>query len=488
MKNKNVFVILVKQIFIIIIAIIKLTLSILSTISKAFQKKLRVSITFKLTVVYVLIFSIILFITNTTILFILRYYIIRESSNNLINTKNLLSYYLSEDYELFREKAIETSKNQNMQISLFDESREITYSTSKNPNDDFFKNADAPKTINIDSSEFLVINSKIQSNTQTIYIQILKELSKEHAYLATAFMILLVLTLLAILVTIVIGSKTSKKMLIPVDTMTKTVKNITIKNLDTRLDVSGSKDELKDLALTFNEMFDRLQKSYEQQNQFVSDASHELRTPISVIQGYANLLNRWGKDDREVLEESITAIASEAENMKDLVEKLLFLARSDKDTQKVEKTSFELSELIEEIVKETRLIDSKHVILNDINKKQTIFADKKLLKQSIRIFMDNAVKYTQEGGAITLNSYFKKGFHIIEIKDTGKGIPKDDLPYIFNRFYRADKARTKETGGTGLGLSIAKWIISKHKGVINVKSAINIGTTFTIYIPSDNYK
>jgi len=279
------------------------------------------------------------------------------------------------------------------------------------------------------------------------------------------------------------GSKASRKLLAPIKIMTKTVKEISINVLDKRLDVSGSKDELKDLARTFNEMLDRIQKSVEQQNQFVSDASHELRTPIAVIQGYADLLDRWGKDDQQVLEESIAAIKSEAVSMKSLVEKLLFLARGDKNTQRVEKADFVLSEVINEILKETRLIDKSHNILNDQNEDLIIHADQKLIKEAIRIFMDNSIKFTPAGGTIKLNLYQKNKRALICIEDTGIGISQEDLPYIFNRFYRADKSRTKASGGTGLGLAIAKWIIDNHDGKINVWSELNVMTVVRIELP-----
>ena len=279
------------------------------------------------------------------------------------------------------------------------------------------------------------------------------------------------------------GSKASRKLLAPIKVMTKTVKEISINVLDKRLDVSGSKDELKDLARTFNEMLDKIQKSVEQQNQFVSDASHELRTPIAVIQGYADLLDRWGKDDQQVLEESIAAIKSEAVSMKSLVEKLLFLARGDKNTQRVEKADFMLSEVINEILKETRLIDKSHNILIDQNEDLIIHADQKLIKEAIRIFMDNSIKFTPAGGTIKLNLYQKNKKAFISIEDTGIGISQENLPYIFNRFYRSDKSRTKASGGTGLGLAIAKWIIDNHDGKINVWSELNTGTVVRIELP-----
>lgn len=296
--------------------------------------------------------------------------------------------------------------------------------------------------------------------------------------------ILGIFNIIGLISIIFFGSKASRKLLAPIKVMTKTVKEISINVLDKRIDVSGSKDELKDLAKTFNEMLDRIQKSVEQQNQFVSDASHELRTPIAVIQGYADLLDRWGKDDPQVLEESISAIKSEGESMKSLVQKLLFLARGDKNTQRVEKSNFMLSEVINEILKETRLIDKNHSILNDQNEDFIIHADQKLIKEAIRIFMDNSIKFTPAGGTIKLNSYQKNKRAVISIEDTGIGISQEDLPYIFNRFYRADKARTKASGGTGLGLAIAKWIIDSHYGKIDVWSKLNAGTVVRIELPS----
>lgn len=295
--------------------------------------------------------------------------------------------------------------------------------------------------------------------------------------------ILGVFNIVGLIFIIFFGSKASRKLLAPIKVMTGTVKEISINVLDKRLDVRGSKDELKDLAKTFNEMLDRIEKSVEQQNQFVSDASHELRTPIAVIQGYADLLDRWGKDDPRVLEESIAAVKGEAESMKSLVEKLLFLARGDNNRQRVEKEDFRLGEVINEILKETRLIDKNHNILCDQNEDIIIHADQKLIKEAIRIFMDNSIKFTPAGGTIKLNSYRKNKRACISIEDTGIGISQEDLPHIFNRFYRADKSRAKASGGTGLGLAIAKWIIDNHHGKIDVWSKPDVGTVVRIELP-----
>lgn len=287
-----------------------------------------------------------------------------------------------------------------------------------------------------------------------------------------------------LIVIIFVGSRASRRLLSPIKKMTMAVREISYNNLDRRLDVGGSKNELKDLAKTFNEMLDRIQESVEQQTRFVSDASHELRTPISVIQGYTNLLARWGKDDRKVLEESIAALQSEAEAMNHLIEELLFLAREGSGRLKISKEQFNLNEMVDEVVFETKLIDSGHQIITEKNEEVFVNADRKLLKEAVRILVDNSVKYTPEEGTIKINCYQKKKKAVISVEDTGIGISKEDLPHIFTRFYRADRSRTKERGGTGLGLAIAKLIIDNHQGKINVWSELNEGTIFRIELPA----
>ncbi|WP_434796393.1 sensor histidine kinase [Terrisporobacter vanillatitrophus] len=272
----------------------------------------------------------------------------------------------------------------------------------------------------------------------------------------------------------------SKKALHQVDIMIDDVKDISFKNLNKRLDVSGVKNELKDLARTFNAMLDSLEKSMEVQNQFVSDASHELRTPLAIIQGYSNLLTRWGKDDKEVLEESVNAIKEEAESMKKLIESLLFLSRGDKKTQIIKKTDFQLDCLIDEVIKESKMIDENHNIICNNNEKICIHGDKGLIKEAIRIFMDNSIKYTPENKTIKLNTFLKTNGVYIVIEDEGIGISKEDQSKIFNRFYRCDESRNKNTGGSGLGLAIAKYIVEEHGGIIKIYSKINEGTIISV--------
>jgi signal transduction histidine kinase len=258
--------------------------------------------------------------------------------------------------------------------------------------------------------------------------------------------------------------------------------SINAAKLDTRISVEETEDELQSLASAINSMLDRINESYRSQIRFVSDASHELRTPISVIEGYANLLDRWGKNDEKTLQEGINAIKDEASNMKGLVEQLLFLARGDNNSMHLQMESFDLSDLANDVLRETKMIDSGHDF-NSHSQNVLIYADKGLIKQALRILMDNAIKYSNAGGKITISVIPKDDVALLTVKDEGIGISPDAVPYIFDRFYRADQSRTKKTGGTGLGLSIAKWIAERHAGHMEVLSREGFGTKISIAIP-----
>ncbi|MBN2899851.1 MAG: HAMP domain-containing protein [Clostridia bacterium] len=299
-------------------------------------------------------------------------------------------------------------------------------------------------------------------------------------YTEGLFISAVVSTLFGLFIMISIGVKVAKKVLAPIEQMTEDIKEISSNSLDKRLNVSTAKDELKDLAIAFNGMLDELHEMYDKQSMFVSDASHELRTPIAVIQGYSSMLDRWGKNDEAVLSESLSAIKTEAENMKALVEKLLFLARADKNRIVLDKEFFDIAALMNDILRETEMIAPNHTIRGELHFDGQLFGDSNSIKQALRVFIDNSIKYTPENGNILIALNKAENHVIISIEDTGIGIPKDDVPHIFDRFYRADKSRTKETGGNGLGLSIAKWILDQHHCQVFVDSTVDVGTKITI--------
>jgi two-component system sensor histidine kinase ArlS len=279
------------------------------------------------------------------------------------------------------------------------------------------------------------------------------------------------------------GSYLTRKAFGVLDELTEKANNISSQNLNLRLNVNDSTDELIEIALTFNRMMDRIEKAYEKQNQFVSDASHELRTPISVIQGYARMLDRWGKEDKDILQESIQAIKKESENMQDLVDKLLFIARNDKDTLVLVKNSFSMTELVEELVRETILLETGRKIESHAEPDIMLYGDRDRIKQALRIFIDNAIKYTEPGQTITIRLTVEDNFAVVTVRDSGIGIPEEHLPNIFDRFFRVDTSRERNKGGHGLGLSIARIIVLRHGGRIRVASKLGEGTRFKIYFP-----
>ena len=281
-----------------------------------------------------------------------------------------------------------------------------------------------------------------------------------------------------------IGNVVSKNILQPITTMTNLAKKIAYKKIDDRIPISPANDELTELAKTFNEMLDRLQGGIFKQQKFVSDASHELRTPATVIAGYIEILEKYGRDDKELLEESVEAIRSESQNMKNLLENLLFLARTDQDRQKIYKEKFELSEMVSDVIRKMQKVISTHEVELLKNDSAEIFADRTMILQMLRIFLDNATKYTPEGGKISVSSEKISDKIILKISDTGIGIAAENIEKIFERSVRIDSENlVKEVRGSGLGLSIAKWIAENHGIKIEVQSKLGEGTTFILKIP-----
>ncbi|MBQ5731907.1 MAG: HAMP domain-containing protein [Selenomonadaceae bacterium] len=326
-------------------------------------------------------------------------------------------------------------------------------------------------------------------NGEHYSLHFFRTITTETRLLGFIQQILLVEMVLGLVLALFLGYFVSQRLLQPIRSMTDTVKSIEVSDLGTRLEVSDTKDELSDLAVTFNRMLERIQQGFDQQQRFVSDASHELRTPVTVIRGYADMLSRWGRHDEETLQEGLEAIGSEAENMQELIEKLLFLARADQKRQILHKELLDMQALVGDVFRKMQMaVDSHHLQLL-ANEPAMVLADKVTMRQMLRIFLENAVKYTPAGGVIRLSSRCSpddEGYIELVIEDTGIGIAEEEQEKIFQRFYRVDSSRTKEAGqpgGTGLGLSIAKWIADRHGIKIRVESQPGTGTRFTLKIP-----
>ena len=285
---------------------------------------------------------------------------------------------------------------------------------------------------------------------------------------------------------LIAGHFISRRILTPIRAITRTAGSIEVERLGQRLTIPRARDELSELARTFNRMLERLQEGFVQQQRFVSDASHELRTPLTVILGYSDMLSRWGREDKDILEEGITAIRSEAENMQQLIEKLLFLARADQKRQAVHKEAVLLTEILSDTMEKMQMVTASHEVVLDRNDEAVVSADPVLLRQLFRIFLENSRKYTPAGGHIRASSIMAEDGKSVTVtlSDDGIGIAPEHQAHIFERFYRVDSSRTKETGGSGLGLSIARWIAEQHGIRIAVKSAEGQGTDISLVMPT----
>ncbi|MEO2074115.1 MAG: ATP-binding protein [Bacillus sp. (in: firmicutes)] len=293
--------------------------------------------------------------------------------------------------------------------------------------------------------------------------------------------ILIIGTVLAALLSLLGGRWLANMIMRPISNMIKTMEEIEKSGVPKTINVQNrTKDELQTLARTFNRMVNRLLINMERQKQFVSDASHELKTPLTVIKSYANLLRRHGIENNEMAEEALKAIHSEATRIQKMTETFLELATLEKENV-LEINEVNLVNLCKDILKQLKDVYKREITLHYEGIPIIISADELKIKQVIIILLDNAIKYSNDRIEVFLKK--DQNHAIINIKDYGIGIPKEEIDNIFERFYRVDKARSRETGGSGLGLNIAKSIINLHKGDIKIKSEEGSGTKVELILP-----
>jgi two-component system OmpR family sensor kinase len=295
---------------------------------------------------------------------------------------------------------------------------------------------------------------------------------------------LLLASVLALLFAAVGGSILARAALRPIKTITETAQQITgTRDLSQRIVAGVPNDEVGRLTATINDMLGRLESSFETQQRLVADVSHELRTPLTTIQGNVDLLRRGAADDPAMRNEALAAIGNETARMRRLVNDLLLLAQADAGLQ-LHLQPVELDTLILDVYRQGQVIAQNtgvHVRLG-AEDQAVVLGDADRLRQLLLNLVDNAIKYTPSGGDVTLTLKRQAGWVQIVVEDTGAGIAPEDLPHIFDRFYRADRSRTRP-GGAGLGLAIAKWVAEAHGGQLEVESRPGAGTIFTLYLP-----
>ena len=277
----------------------------------------------------------------------------------------------------------------------------------------------------------------------------------------------------------------SRRALAPVDEITHAARSISIQNLSQRLAVPKTGDELQRLSETWNDMLARLESAVKRLSQFTADASHELRTPISLIRTTAELTLRRERS-METYREALRHIVAESERTTRLVEDLLMLARADGNLPVLPLEPLELTPLVRDICEQGQVLADAHQLqISAEVPDQTIVinANDPALRRLLLLLVDNAVKYTPAGGRIVLTLVSDAAEATIAVRDTGVGISDSALPHVFERFYRADQSRNRDGGGSGLGLSIAKWIAERHHASLEAESVVGHGSIFRIRFP-----
>jgi len=316
-------------------------------------------------------------------------------------------------------------------------------------------------------------------------VQVARLLSPQMAVLHELSNNLLFLFAIALLLAAGVGYWLTGVALHPINQATATALAITrTGNLKRRVPIRKQRsDEIGALISTFNEMLDRLEELFEKQKRFTGDISHELRSPLTTILGNLSLLRRAKDLPESEREDMLNEMYSEAERMHRLISDLLLLSQADSGLS-INRAPVELDTLLLETYRlaRRRAGDRLHIQLTHEDQ-AVVMGDADRLRQVLDNLINNAIHYTPDGGRIELSLYCRNKEAIITVSDTGQGIAPEDLAHIFDRFYRADKARTRAAGGTGLGLSIVKWIVDAHQGRIEVESTPGEGSAFRIFLP-----
>ncbi|WP_373836541.1 ATP-binding protein [Jeotgalibaca arthritidis] len=320
------------------------------------------------------------------------------------------------------------------------------------------------------------------------YVQIMFRLTQYHNLVAKNNKDVFLFMVVGMLICMLLGYGFAQYFFRPIKHMVDTMNDITEDTLSqSRIVVksTNAEDELTDLSEKINDLLDKMALYVRQQKQFVEDVSHELRTPTAIVEGHLKLLNRWGKDDPQVLDESLSASLNEITRMKTLVQEMLDLSRAEQVQMHYKNEITPIREVVEQVFHNFDMLyeDFSFFFDDDLDEERYINIYRNHLEQILVILLDNAVKYSTNRKEIHISVSETLSRVQIAIQDFGEGMSQEDQQRIFNRFYRVDKARSREKGGHGLGLSIAKELLEGYKGDISVESVLGHGTVFRIQLP-----
>lgn len=401
----------------------------------------------------------------------------------------------AEQYELdqnlvYKKNSSFYPMNEEVNIRVFDTSRELLFQTQNWQ--------DTPQVSGKLETQFVTLSTGEESvqvmmpilsrNTRVLigHLQVTNRMAKLVELKKQLRFLFLQLIVMEGIVSIGLAYFISRLISKPIEEIHDIIASINEENIETkRLIVPKKNDEFAIVSQQFNELLDKISFYISQQKHFVEDVSHELRTPVAIVEGHLKLLNRWGKDDPEVLEESLTASLSEIQRMKTLVQEMLDLSRAPQVREQYKDATTEVVATLEQIVTNFKVLYPEFTFIADIDTKKEIISPiyRNHFEQVIIILLDNAVKYSTNRKEIIVSLSPTTEAIEIGIQDFGMGLSEEDKKKVFSRFYRVDKARSRERGGNGLGLSIAKELIEGYNGKISVTSHLNQGSVFKVKLP-----
>ncbi len=318
------------------------------------------------------------------------------------------------------------------------------------------------------------------------YAQVTDLLGNYHATTRKLLVILAILVLISSLIAMGLAYLLVAELLRPIDEIQDTINKVKADpDSDARVPDLKSNDELSDLGELLNSMLDQTKRYIDQQSQFVEDVSHELRTPVAVIQGHIEMLQRWGKDDPEILSESLKASLQEIKRMKSLVTEMLDLSRAEQIELNYGEEITDVNEVFDQVYNDFSMIHPDFTFTKDDDTDSQTYVQiyRNHLEQIIVILMDNAIKYSTKRKEVHMSLSTSLSTVNIAIQDFGEGISQADIQKVFNRFYRVDKARSRDKGGNGLGLSIAHRLVEAYHGNISIESSLGYGSIFQVNLP-----
>jgi heavy metal sensor kinase len=345
------------------------------------------------------------------------------------------------------------------------------------------------ENMQVDQNWLRLYSQRITVDGRPYTVQVAAPMYEAYESVESFRLILVLATPFLLLLASAGGYWLSKRALQPVDAISRAAQRISIENLADRLDVPNTGDQLQRLSETLNAMLARLESSVQRIKQFTANASHELRAPVSLIRTTAEVaVQRRDRPATEYLH-ALDEILEESERTSQVVDSLMLLARADSGREVVEWAPADMASIIHSAIDQGEKLARNRGLKFSSKLSQSpieIEADADALRRALLVLIDNAVKYTPAGGEVNVGLEAHDGFAVVSVEDSGIGITEADMPHIFDRFWRADRARSREHGGAGLGLSIAKWIVEEHGGSIEVQSKPGKGSLFRVRIPFEH--